>query len=153
LWFPDGCRRNNVRLHVKGKGETRLRILTCVIAYFTITLYLKALLYGAMIIESIITHESTHASFFPFWDIFWAALWGGLLYGKIKEAPILKPAFLMAVIMSFGFHYTLAFMGLGLSSRSKTVVALCAVIGVIGLLATRAAMFIHFRRNPIQAHS
>lgn len=130
-----------------------MRILTCFIAYFTAMLYLKALLYGAIIIETVFTHESSHFSFFPFWDIFWAVLWGGILYGKIKDAPILKPAFLMSVIMAFGFHYTLAFMGLGISSGSKAVVAICAVVGVIGFLATRIAMFIHFRRNPIQAHS
>ncbi|WP_141505087.1 hypothetical protein [Paenibacillus luteus] len=128
-----------------------MRILTCFIAYYTFTLYLKGLLYGTIIIETIITHENNPASFFPFWDIFWAALWGGLLYGKLKDAPILKPAFIMAIIMYFGFNYTLAFMELGISSTSKTVIAICAVVGVIGLLATRIGMFIYFKRNPIQA--
>lgn len=126
-----------------------MRILTCVIAGYTIMLYCSALLTGATILESIFTDYTTRVSIFPYWDIFWAVLWGTLLFRKIKEAPILKPAFVMAVIMNFGFHYALVFMGAGITSDSSIVVAISAVIGVIGILATRAIMFIYFRRNPI----
>lgn len=130
-----------------------MRYLICITASYITWMYLAALLKGAIIIETIITHDYSHFSFFPIRDIFFTALLGGILYVKIKDAPILKPAFLMSVIMYFGFHYTLAFMGLGVSSGSKTIVAICAVLGVIGFLATRIAMFVYFRRNPIQAHS
>lgn len=128
-----------------------MRILTIMIAWQAFALYMQGIIKFFGVIEAIASKEKLPGiSIFPFWEIFWAALFAGLLWGKIKDAPILKPAYTMALIMNFGLHYTLYFMNLGIGSRSITVVALFGVIGVFGVLATRAAMSIHFNRNPIE---
>jgi thiamine transporter ThiT len=130
-----------------------MRLLTCIIAWQAFALYMQGFIKFFVIIDAITSKSVMPGiSLFPFGDIFWAALFGGLLWGKIKEAPLLKPAYTMALILNFGFHYTLYFTNLGIGSNSITVVALFAVIGVLGALATRAAMSIHFNRNPIESN-
>lgn len=128
-----------------------MRILTIMIAWQAFALYMQGIIKIFGVIEAITTKEKLPGiSIFPFWDIIWAALFAWLLWGKVKDAPILKPAYTMALIMNFGMHYTLYFTNLGIGSRSITVVALFGVIGVFGVLATRAAMSINFNRNPIE---
>jgi hypothetical protein len=129
-----------------------MRFITCLAAMLSLQFYFMSFFLILGIFDVIFNGSSSSNIGFDFWTmVIYPILIGGFLFKKVQDGPIIKPMFILSMIMFYGTLFAAVIVNKGFVTGNLMLKLIVIVVSLLVIVGTRAFISIYFSRNPIQS--